>query len=91
MPSKFGGASRVRTDDLMLAKQLLSQLSYSPKFLFIHHITQLARSIGVEPTFASITLLNVRSVGGYNRINHCVLGTKGQLYIEGFSYSESAL
>ena len=26
-----GGAGRDRTDDLMLAKQLLSQLSYSPK------------------------------------------------------------
>ena len=27
---KNGGAGRDRTDDLMLAKQLLSQLSYSP-------------------------------------------------------------
>jgi hypothetical protein len=30
---RSGGAGRDRTDDLMLAKQLLSQLSYSPNFL----------------------------------------------------------
>ena len=29
--SKFGGADRVRTDDLRLAKPALSQLSYSPQ------------------------------------------------------------
>ena len=28
----FGGAGRDRTDDILLAKQALSQLSYSPKF-----------------------------------------------------------
>ena len=28
----FSGASRDRTDDLLLAKQMLSQLSYSPLF-----------------------------------------------------------
>jgi hypothetical protein len=28
--SKFGGARRDRTDDLLLAKQALSQLSYGP-------------------------------------------------------------
>ena len=27
----LSGASRDRTDDLLLAKQMLSQLSYSPK------------------------------------------------------------
>ena len=30
---KLGGARRVRTDDLMLAKHPLSQLSYGPKFV----------------------------------------------------------
>ena len=29
----FFGASRDRTDDLLLAKQMLSQLSYSPKII----------------------------------------------------------
>ncbi len=29
-PRRFGGAGRDRTDDLLLAKQALSQLSYSP-------------------------------------------------------------
>jgi hypothetical protein len=28
----FGGAERDRTDDLLLARQALSQLSYSPMF-----------------------------------------------------------
>ena len=27
----FGGGARVRTEDLLLAKQALSQLSYTPK------------------------------------------------------------
>ena len=30
---KIGGGERVRTDDLLLAKQALSQLSYTPKVL----------------------------------------------------------
>ena len=29
-PERFGGARRDRTDDLLLAKQALSQLSYGP-------------------------------------------------------------
>ncbi len=31
--SEFGGGERDRTDDLLLAKQALSQLSYTPTFL----------------------------------------------------------
>ena len=30
LPKKFGGAGRDRTDDPLLAKQVLSQLSYGP-------------------------------------------------------------
>jgi hypothetical protein len=30
-PVGFGGGERVRTDDPLLAKQVLSQLSYAPK------------------------------------------------------------
>jgi hypothetical protein len=30
-PNEVGGGERVRTDDLLLAKQVLSQLSYAPK------------------------------------------------------------
>ena len=33
-PVSNGGASRDRTDDPLLAKQVLSQLSYSPEFQF---------------------------------------------------------
>ena len=29
-PTKIGGGERVRTDDLLLARQALSQLSYTP-------------------------------------------------------------
>ena len=32
-PPKFGGADRDRTGDPLLAKQVLSQLSYGPKTL----------------------------------------------------------
>ena len=30
----FGGGERDRTDDLLLAKQALSQLSYTPKYIY---------------------------------------------------------
>jgi hypothetical protein len=33
MRNETGGADRDRTDDPLLAKQVLSQLSYSPNFL----------------------------------------------------------
>ena len=29
-PPKFGGGNRTRTDNILLAKQVLSQLSYTP-------------------------------------------------------------
>jgi hypothetical protein len=32
---RFGGGERDRTDDLLLAKQALSQLSYTPKYVYI--------------------------------------------------------
>ena len=38
-PSPFisGGANQTRTDDPLLAKQVLYQLSYDPKTLHLHH------------------------------------------------------
>jgi hypothetical protein len=33
---KYGGADRDRTDDILLAKQALSQLSYSPMTLSLY-------------------------------------------------------
>jgi hypothetical protein len=39
---KSGGAKRIRTDDPLLAKQVLYQLSYSPTFsglLVVHFVT----------------------------------------------------
>ena len=30
IPTRFGGGERVRTDDLLRARQALSQLSYTP-------------------------------------------------------------
>ena len=32
--TRFGGGERDRTDDLLLAKQALSQLSYTPKYIY---------------------------------------------------------
>ena len=33
--AKLGGGERVRTDDLLRARQALSQLSYTPKIQFL--------------------------------------------------------
>ena len=35
--AQFGGAGRSRTDDPLLAKQVLYQLSYDPKILLKEH------------------------------------------------------
>ena len=40
-PAEFGGASRDRTDGLVVANDALSQLSYSPTCH--HHLRQVAR------------------------------------------------
>jgi hypothetical protein len=52
-----GGADRIRTDDPLLAKQMLSQLSYSPASGLtdctrtgLHHAHELVGLVGVEPT-----------------------------------------
>ncbi len=37
-PFNFGGGKRDRTDDPLLAKQVLSQLSYTPKLFCIFHV-----------------------------------------------------
>lgn len=42
----FGGGRRDRTDDLLLAKQALSQLSYAP---MIKHNTYMVGQGGLEP------------------------------------------
>jgi hypothetical protein len=38
---RFGGRERVRTADPLLAKQVLSQLSYTPKPMFLFILNQL--------------------------------------------------
>ena len=44
----FGGGERDRTDDPLLAKQVLSQLSYTP-------VTFLVGLVGVEPTTPALS------------------------------------
>jgi hypothetical protein len=43
----FGGGERVRTDDLLRARQALSQLSYTPK--------KLVGLVGIEPTTSRLS------------------------------------
>ena len=43
----FGGGERVRTDDLLRAKQVLSQLSYTPKTM--------VGLVGIEPTTSRLS------------------------------------
>ncbi len=47
---RFGGARRDRTDDLMLAKHALSQLSYGPYWFVKRGLPGVAR--GNQPVFA---------------------------------------
>ena len=44
-----GGASRDRTDDPLLAKQMLSQLSYGPGNLPDHDLPRMVGLAGFEP------------------------------------------
>ena len=41
-----GGGRRDRTDDLLLAKQALSQLSYAPDWLFINEVAPSLNMVG---------------------------------------------
>ncbi len=36
---KNGGGKRTRTDDVLLAKQVLSQLSYTPVYILLYHLS----------------------------------------------------
>ena len=54
--ARSGGANRDRTDDLLLAKQALSQLSYGPERVVLQILVGLA---GVAP--ATSPLSGVRS------------------------------
>ena len=52
-PYGFGGDERVRTDDPLLAKQVLSQLSYAPVWLIYLYSTvglSLLKSSGLKWT-----------------------------------------
>ena len=48
LPSPLGGGDRVRTDDPLLAKQVLSQLSYTPN-------RDLVGLVGFEPTTPALS------------------------------------
>jgi hypothetical protein len=49
--AEAGGGERDRTDDLLLAKQALSQLSYTPRF----HPDFLVGLVGFEPTTPALS------------------------------------
>ena len=58
-----GGAGRNRTDDLLLAKQALSQLSYSPQeFCYAKHAEPAALSLKRERLNSSKTRLSSREM-----------------------------
>ena len=71
-PLKFGGAERVRTDDLLNANQPLFQLSYGPK---------IALFIGFYSNHPLITLLsmNLLKITKYNCTNLILFFTKLKL------------
>ena len=50
----LGGAGRDRTDDILLAKQALSQLSYSPSVSLPHQFA-LVGLVGFEPTTPALS------------------------------------
>jgi hypothetical protein len=47
IPLFFGGGERVRTDDLLRARQALSQLSYTPQ--------KMVGLVGIEPTTSRLS------------------------------------
>ena len=52
-----GGGERDRTDDILLAKQALSQLSYTPIFHTVRTLAQniLVGLVGFEPTTPALS------------------------------------
>jgi hypothetical protein len=61
---RVGGASRDRTDDLLLAKQALSQLSYGPAFLSNKYVRRRVRQL-VHPASGRRQILQVVGLGGF--------------------------
>ena len=61
---KYGGADRDRTDDILLAKQALSQLSYSPIWFTgfrgrpLHPLALLALISALAPQFTQWLILH---------------------------------
>ncbi len=53
IPTGLGGGERDRTDDLLLAKQALSQLSYTPEAL--PGGEKLVGLVGIEPTTPALS------------------------------------
>ncbi len=43
----FGGGRRIRTDDPLLARQVLSQLSYTPEIVLARPIIDLAKATSI--------------------------------------------
>ena len=61
--TKFGGGERDRTDDPLLAKQVLSQLSYTPGNPLHHHLTRpesLMEMVGLDGLEPSTPALSRR-------------------------------
>ena len=81
-----GGADRIRTDDPLLAKQMLSQLSYSPEAripplfsLPVRRFTIVVGLVGVEPTTPALSRrcsnqLSYRPVWTFASVVRCQLG-----------------
>ena len=52
---KPGGGERDRTDDPLLAKQVLSQLSYTPKCFYYNHFKPMVGLDGLEPSTPALS------------------------------------
>jgi hypothetical protein len=51
-PTKLGGGERIRTDDILLAKQALYQLSYAPRTDLLSQIVSCATAGSLDPAKA---------------------------------------
>ena len=66
LPPKYGGASRDRTDDPLLAKQVLSQLSYSPSKKY------LVGQGGLEPPTSPLSGVRSNQLSYRPNVDNCL-------------------
>ena len=86
---KVGGDERNRTADPLLARQVLSQLSYAPTFLLLSAKTCLVGLSGLEPLTSRLSGVRSNQLS-YRPTNSAVISTHPRRVAERYSFETAS-